>query len=195
MIRRLSGGLLALICGAGAAIGEAVPALEPEPGPVWRRHTIDDTSKGADGVKLGDINGDGLLDVAVAVKPRDVVLCLQKPGGRWLEQVIRLDADRLGTAKAVNAADVNGDGLMDLFLTCEDARGAREGIVWLEQRPAGSWKLHALGGPEGVKFDLMKVLDLDGDGDLDVMTCEERDQLGVVWYENPHRSPGASPRE
>ena len=30
------------------------------------------------------------------------------------------------------------------------------------------------------------VLDLDMDGDLDVMTCEERENLGVVWYENPH---------
>ena len=44
-----------------------------------------------------------------------------------------------------------------------------------------------LGGPAGVKFDLMQVLDLDADGDLDVITCEEVDQLGVVWYENPHR--------
>ncbi len=43
------------------------------------------------------------------------------------------------------------------------------------------------GGPDGTKFDLMQVLDLDADGDLDVITCEERDQLGVIWYENPHR--------
>jgi hypothetical protein len=33
----------------------------------------------------------------------------------------------------------------------------------------------------------MQVLDLDGDGDLDVITCEEVDQLGVIWYENPAR--------
>ena len=25
-------------------------------------------------------------------------------------------------------------------------------------------------------------------GDLDVITCEERDNLGVVWYENPARA-------
>ena len=30
-------------------------------------------------------------------------------------------------------------------------------------------------------------IDLDGDGDLDLLTCEERDQLGVHWYENPAR--------
>ena len=33
------------------------------------------------------------------------------------------------------------------------------------------------------------VLDLDGDKDLDVITCEERDNLGVFWYENPGSVP------
>ena len=33
----------------------------------------------------------------------------------------------------------------------------------------------------------MQLLDLDADGDLDVITCEEVDNLGVVWYENPAR--------
>ena len=33
----------------------------------------------------------------------------------------------------------------------------------------------------------MELIDLDGDGDLDVMTCEERKNLGVIWYENPGR--------
>ena len=28
---------------------------------------------------------------------------------------------------------------------------------------------------------------LDADGDLDVLTCEERKNLGVIWYENPSR--------
>ncbi len=36
-------------------------------------------------------------------------------------------------------------------------------------------------------FDRREMLQLDGDGDLDLMTCEERDQLGVIWHENPTR--------
>lgn len=36
-----------------------------------------------------------------------------------------------------------------------------------------------------VKFDRFELVDLDNDGDLDVITCEERRNLGVVWYENP----------
>jgi hypothetical protein len=40
-------------------------------------------------------------------------------------------------------------------------------------------------GNVGVKFDLVELVDLDGDGDLDAITCEEVDNLGVFWFENP----------
>jgi hypothetical protein len=48
-------------------------------------------------------------------------------------------------------------------------------------------KTHPISGPLGIKFDLVKLIDLDGDGDLDVLTCEESENLGVIWYENPAR--------
>lgn len=38
-----------------------------------------------------------------------------------------------------------------------------------------------------IKPDRIELIDLDGDGDLDLMTCEERKNLGVIWYENPER--------
>ncbi len=59
---------------------------------------------------------------------------------------------------------------------------------WVDGDPG--WELRELGGPEGIKFDRIELLDLDRDGDLDLMTCEERHAgrgLGVVWYENPLR--------
>ena len=45
-----------------------------------------------------------------------------------------------------------------------------------------------MGGQTGVKFDRIAPADLDGDGDMDLITCEERDQLGVIWYENPDKT-------
>jgi hypothetical protein len=60
--------------------------------------------------------------------------------------------------------------------------------MWLSYResPAeGKWEAREISGPEGVKFDLVELLDLDGDVDLDVISCEETANLGVIWYENP----------
>ena len=56
--------------------------------------------------------------------------------------------------------------------------------IWL--KPAGQpWQV--IDRTTQAKFDRMELIDLDGDGDLDVLTCEERRQMGVVWYENPER--------
>jgi len=61
-----------------------------------------------------------------------------------------------------------------------------------------------ISGAPGEKFDLVLLLDLDRDGDLDVMTMEERDAtfgtirgmgrgLGVIWHENPTRQAARLP--
>lgn len=153
----------------------------------WNEHAIGAEGKQVMFIDIGDANGDGRADIAAAAKPLDVYLWLRKTEGGWDEHVLHLDGANLGDAKAVKIADVNGDSLPDVLFTCENAKGDLEGIVWLEQQRNGPWRQHTLGGPEGLKYDLMETLDLDGDGDLDVLTCEERDQLGVIWYENPHR--------
>jgi hypothetical protein len=62
--------------------------------------------------------------------------------------------------------------------------------VWLSYRNAPTdreWVARDISGAPGTKFDLVRLVDLDGDGDLDVLTCEEIENLGVIWYENPAR--------
>lgn len=91
-----------------------------------------------------------------------------------------------GSGKGVSLGDMDQDGQLDLVCSCEHA-GEKIGVYWMRQADDG-WEFHDISGSQsGTKFDQIELLDLDSDGDLDVITCEERNHLGVIWYENPHR--------
>jgi len=80
---------------------------------------------------------------------------------------------------------MDGDGLADLGFSCEHAREGRPGVKGLcAVRNGKSIRYQPLpiSGTKGVKFDLVQLLDLNGDGDLDALSCEETDNLGVIWY-------------
>jgi len=136
-----------------------------------------------------DFNRDGLEDILVTAKPRRLrVLLRQDASGKvWQESEIQLPANT-GTAKAVAVGDVNLDGHLDWVCTCEETDSGKSGVFWLEQRANDEPEFHDISGPRGMKFDRLELIDLDGDGDCDVLTCEERTNevgLGVIWYENP----------
>ncbi|MEZ6120553.1 MAG: VCBS repeat-containing protein [Pirellulaceae bacterium] len=134
-------------------------------------------------------------EIVAAVKTRDVFILrtdasLDASGvGTWSESTIRLDDRHVGTMKAVRFADLDLDGSNEIVVTCEGATGDRSGVFYLRNERS-HWIARDISGPAGIKFDRIEVLDLDADGDLDVLTCEERFAgrgLGVIWYENPLR--------
>jgi hypothetical protein len=104
---------------------------------------------------------------------------------KWTQEEIAMPGN-CGTGKGIAFADLNLDGRTDLVFSCESATGQRSGLRWLSQN-GNAWTDHEISGPQGIKFDRLELLDLDQDGDLDVVTCEERANLGVIWYENPTR--------
>ncbi len=170
-------------------------AREPN---AWKEHTI-----GAVGDEIMFIAHDAFADqarrdVLTVVKPNVVrwyapmspapAAAGEGPGG-WKEHRIVCDMERFGSVKAVRAGDMTGDGRVELVITCESAAGPKSGVFMIvpAAMPGGQARFIDIAGPQGVKFDRIELIDLDGDGDLDVLTCEERENLGVIWYENPRK--------
>ncbi len=163
----------------------------------WKNHFVGATGREVMFISAADLDGDGLKEIVVPHFLEDdwkLSIFKRETDERWVEHTLVYPASA-GRPKSVAVGDIDLDGRPDLVLATGQAYGERRGIVWL--RNAGwpfdtDWQTYDVSGPDGIKFDLSLLLDVDRDGDLDVLNTEENDNaaggnpgLGVVWYENP----------
>lgn len=160
----------------------------------WTNHTI-----GAAGLEvmfmcISDIFGDDKKEIIVAERSKNTIRIFSEINNTWKEKVIKLPKIT-GNAKSVEAGDINNDGLMDLVLSTNTDKNKLDGLIWLDGRTLSSNskknKWQSISGIHKAKYDKVELIDLDKDGDLDILICEENfgensDGLGVVWYENPY---------
>lgn len=151
----------------------------------WKIHSLSDAKREVMFLGLGDLNADRHQDIAVATSGHGTDLYFRTGNEPQFECRSLEQFANTGTGKAAACGDLNLDGQIDLVLSCEKANPPKSGVIWAESQPDGSFVPHEISGPAGIKFDLLQLLDLDSDGDLDVLTCEERANLGLIWYENP----------
>ena len=178
------------------------PGREVSPTERWTEHRIGPVGDyEAMHNAIADLDGDGMDDVLVAVKAGPIRFHRRTGDApaRWETHEIEMPTQS-GTGKSVKVSDIDLDGQLDLVVGCEHATEGKIGVFWLSymgEPTDNQWAAHSISGPEGFIYDLIQLTDLDGDGDLDVVTLEEKGpylaqgyqgkELGVVWYENPSR--------
>jgi hypothetical protein len=128
-------------------------------------------------VSATDLNGDGHLDVLVAsmgvippsnARSGSVVVLMNDGAQRFTNRVLLQDTARVSS---VEAADLNGDGRLDLVV---GQFGFLQGeIRWMENLGDGQFRSHALSDLPGTIHT--PVVDLNGDGHLDVVALVSQD--------------------
>jgi hypothetical protein len=140
--------------------------VEAIAGTPWKRHTIDNTSQGADGVKLGDWNRDGLPDITTGWEEGGLVRVYTNPGGlKARDPRPQITVGDVADVEEAIFADLDGDGRLEVISGTE---GKTRTIFW--HRPIGrKWRTDAFPATKNIQMWMQAAaVDLDGLTDLAV---------------------------
>lgn len=146
------------------------------------------------GVAIGDINNDGLSDIFVTSNFEDNKLYLNK--GKMTFEDITTKAGITGKkfwSTGATFADVNGDGLMDIYVCNSGSRDQRGNQLYINQGikngiPTYKEQAKEAGLEDGGFSTHAAFFDYDRDGDLDMYLLNNSftpiDKLGYVNLRN-----------
>ena len=180
----------------GVADGHVRIAFGSADPDVWELMTLGEGEEvgAAEDAAIADMNGDGYPDIVVACELAHLIY-FQNPGPdartvRWERVIPSVTLDR-GSFIRVWTADFDGDGRPEVVTPNKGAQNPERGTTVKNTISYFTLSSDPLDGDGWVEHELTQVvipinsqpIDLDGDGDLDVLGGS-RGEARVFWFEN-----------
>lgn len=154
----------------------------------WSYHVISNRfpTRGATGVRFGDLNGDGKTDVLAASLGDMIIVWFDRIEGTENDWDLVVVSDGVQGPYDTVPLDFDFDG--DTDVVCASTNDNR--IAWFENLYGDGqfWELHVITKDASAVHDIF-IADVDQDGDYDVLSANFGDDA-VVWYEQDSDGEG-----
>ncbi len=139
--------------------------------------TMNPTGEGESGLVVTDFNNDGIQDLIIGMFTSNEVLVMEGDGNMGFTETAHSAVD--GASWMLGAGDLNGDGFVDVV----SANSSSDNVAVLINDTNGDFLPPTYLTETFATFPLAIDLgDLDGDGDLDVVTSYYSSSNYVIFY-------------
>jgi len=139
----------------------------------FSEHDVSTTVDGPNVLNSGDLNNDGLVDIAFTANS-GLQLAFNNGSGEFT--LADLEGEQFN-GKLVGIVDMDGDGDMDVV-----CQGTSSRCFWYENDGTGNMTQHLIGSSVS-SMSYMDPVDLDDDGDMDVIISSNFNDE-YYWFEN-----------
>ncbi|MGF1577920.1 MAG: FG-GAP repeat domain-containing protein [Gemmataceae bacterium] len=185
------GALAALLFLLTSSIPLQAQQPKSDRGRPWKRYTIDDTTRGADGARLADVNGDKLPDIATGFEEGGQVRVSLHPGYKKVRA--KWPSVLVGKVKSPEDAvfvDLDNDGALDVVSACE-GRTMQMFAHWAPNEPKkyldpSAWKTQTFPAvAKTTRWMFATPMQIDQKLGLDLVVGSKDPKGQVGWLQAP----------